>query len=299
MNLNSDAMLVSLRINAWSGRLYDRKASDLVAAQHEAIASAGRYNKRLLPKDAFAELTATISQARSTHFAQTLPWDDQGNRLLTVANYDHYTRLLDGLREKMVRERTRFIERYQENIARARVDLGKLFRIEDYPTDEALRGRFGVRYRITPVPEAEHFIAKLAAEDTDRVKRDIENRVRERLDDAVADLYRRLGEAISRVSERLRDDEEGKPLVFRNSMIENIRELVDIAPRLNVFGDDRLASLCERVKEKIASVEPDALRPSRSFDPQTRVRVKREADALIEQFAGYFGAPDENLQEAA
>ena len=299
MNLNSDAMLVSLRINAWSGRLYDRKASDLVAAQHEAIASAGRYNKRLLPKDAFAALTSTISQARSTHFAQTLPWDDQGNRLLTVANYEHYTSLLDALREKMVRERSRFIEHYGENIARARLDLGKLFRIEDYPTAEVLRDRFGIRYRITPVPEAEHFIAKLAAEDSERVKRDIESRIRERLDDAVADLYHRLGEAIARVSERLRDDEKGKPLVFRNSMIENIRELVDIAPRLNVFGDDRLAGLCEQVRLKIADVEPNALRPSRNFDPVARARVKRDADALMEQFAGYFGQPSEAQREAA
>ena len=50
MNLTHDAMLVSLRITAWSGRLYDRQASNHVAAQHDASASAGRYNKRLLPK---------------------------------------------------------------------------------------------------------------------------------------------------------------------------------------------------------------------------------------------------------
>ena len=49
MNLPHDAMLVSLRISAWSGRLYDRKASNHVAVHHEASASAGRYNKCLLP----------------------------------------------------------------------------------------------------------------------------------------------------------------------------------------------------------------------------------------------------------
>ena len=60
MNLTHDAMLVSLRINAWSGRLYDRQASNHVAAHHDASASAGRYNKRLLPKAAFAALTACV-----------------------------------------------------------------------------------------------------------------------------------------------------------------------------------------------------------------------------------------------
>ena len=68
MNLTHDAMLVSLRISAWSGRLYDRQASNHVAAHHDATASAGRYNKRLLPKAAFAALTATMSAARSCHY---------------------------------------------------------------------------------------------------------------------------------------------------------------------------------------------------------------------------------------
>ena len=74
------------------------------------------------------------------------------------------------------------------NIDQARLDLGKLFRIEDYPSKEALHGKFGIRYRITPVPDADHFMAKLASDDTDRVKRDIEHQVEERLHDAVGEL---------------------------------------------------------------------------------------------------------------
>ena len=88
MNLTHDAMLVSLRINSWSGRLYDRQASQQVAVHNDADTNAGRYNKRLLPKQAFAALAATMSNARTSHNANTLPWDDQGGRLLTVANYD-------------------------------------------------------------------------------------------------------------------------------------------------------------------------------------------------------------------
>ena len=303
MNLTHDAMLVSLRIAAWSGRLYDRQASTHVAVHHEASTAAGRYNKCLLPRTAFAAINSTMSAARTAHYAQSLPWDDQGSRLLPVANYERYTELMDGLRERMIRERARFIEDYEDNIDKARLDLGKLFRIAEYPSREDLHGKFGMRYRIIPVPDADHFMAKLASDDTDRVKRDIESQIEERLHDAVGDLYRRLGEAVERVSERLREDDEGKPLVFRDSMIGNIRELVDIVPRLNIFGDENLAQLCGQVKEKIASVEPDVLRPSKSFDPAARASVKREADALKERFAGYFapaaGTADEPAREAA
>ena len=299
MDLNRDAMLAGLRITAWSGRLYDREASDHVAVHHDASASAGRYNKRLLPKAAFAALTATMSEARTRHYANSLPWDDKGARLLTVANYEHYTELMDALRERVVRQRARFIEDYDDYVGQARLDLGKLFRIEDYPSKDALQDKFSIRYRITPVPDADHFIAKLASDDTDRVKRDIERHIEEQLHDAVGDLYRRLAEAVERVSERLEEDENGKPLVFRDTMISNIRDLVDVVPRLNIFGDDRLARLCEQVKDRIAGVEPDSLRPSRTFDPVARAHVKRDADALMEQFAGYFSPPSEPAREVA
>ena len=150
--------------------------------------------------------------------------------------------------------------------------------------------------RIVPVPWGSLKCDEtLASDDTERVKRDIETQ----LHDAVGDLYRRLGEAVERVSERLQEDPEGKPLVFRNSMISNIRDLVDVVPRLNIFGDDELAGLCQQVKDRIASVEPDALRPSKTFDPAARAQVKRDADELMEKFAGYFGARDEPVREAA
>ena len=228
MDLNRDAMLVGLHITAWSGRLYDREASNHVAVHHDASTSAGRYNKRLLPKAALAPLNAVMNESRTQHYAQSMPWDDKGSRLLTVANYERYTEVMDGLRERLVRQRARFIEDYDDYVEQARIDLGKLFRIEEYPSKEDLRDRFSIRYRITAVPDADHFIASLASDDTERVKRDIERHIEEQLHDAVGDLYRRLAEAVERVSERLDEDDNGKPLVFRDTMISNIRDLVDL-----------------------------------------------------------------------
>ena len=77
-----------------------------------------------------------------------------------------------------MRQRARFIEDYVEQ---ARIDLGKLFRIGEYPSKEDLRDRFSIRYRITPVPDSDHFMARLASEDTERVKRDIELHIEEQL----------------------------------------------------------------------------------------------------------------------
>lgn len=303
MNFDEDAMLVNLRITAWLGQLYDRQASAHVAVHHNANVDAGRYNKRLLPKSAFAAIAKTMNEARTSHYTNTLPWDDQGNRLLPVDNYDRYIETIDNLIERMIRQRAHFIKDYEDNIDQARIDLGKLFRIEEYPSREALQSRFAIEYKISSVPNANHFVARLAAKDTKRVKRKIERKIRKRLNNALDDLYRRLGESVERVSDRLQEDENGKPLVFRDSMIENIRSLVDIVPRLNIFDDENLARLCEQVEDRIANVDPDELRPSQSFNPVTRSQVKRDADALMEQFAGYLGAPEDEdkdpVREAA
>ena len=191
---------------------------------------------------------------------------------------------LDTLIERVVRERARFIEDYDDYVDQARLDLGRLFRLEDYPGTEALQGKFAIRYRIVPVPDARHFMADLAQGETERVRRDIEQQVRTRLNDAQRDLYRRLGEAVERVGERLREDENGKPLVFRDSLIENIRELVDVVPRLNIFADDDLAMLCREVKDKFAGIEPDALAPLgplRSQPPPSGQARRRCAQGAI------------------
>ncbi len=101
------------------------------------------------------------------------------------------------------------------------------------------------------------------------------------------------------VSERLTTDDQGKPLIFRNSMIDNIRDLVDIVPRLNIFQDPDLAHLCDEVKTRIANVDPNELRPSASFNHATRTQVKNDADALLEKFSGYFTAATAPQEEAA
>ena len=300
MDLNRDAMLVGLHIAAWSGRLYDRQASDHVAAHHEASTSAGRYNKRLLPKAAFASLTATMSEARTKHYANSLPWDDKGARLLTVANYEHYTELMDGLRERVVRQRARFIEDYDDYVDQSRLDLGKLFRIEDYPSKEDLQGKFAIRYRIAPVPDADHFIAQLASDDTERVKRDIERHVEAQLHDAVGDLYRRIGRS-GRAG--LRAASGG-----RRRQAAGFPGFDDLATSATWWTWCRASTSsattsspgsASRSRTRSRAWSPTRCRPSKTFDPAARAQVKRDADELSEKFAGYFGTGAEPVREAA
>ena len=50
-----------------------------------------------------------MSEERSCHYENRLLWDDKGAGLLTVANYEHCTGLMNALRERVVHQRARFI----------------------------------------------------------------------------------------------------------------------------------------------------------------------------------------------
>src|SRR5262245_28756261 len=86
------AMLVDLTISVWSGTKYDRTVSAEVARQHNTATDVGRYNKRLLARNApLTELQKIATAARTDHYAMTSPWLDTGQRILSSEMYlDHY-----------------------------------------------------------------------------------------------------------------------------------------------------------------------------------------------------------------
>ena len=87
------AMLVDLNISTYSGRKQDK------ATQEEVTTSKGAGSKQAASvyKNLFAncaELTAITkfqARARAEHYRLTLPWSDNGSRLLPTASLLNYT----------------------------------------------------------------------------------------------------------------------------------------------------------------------------------------------------------------
>src|ERR1017187_4195336 len=77
------AMLAAVHISIWTAVKHDRKISRDVASQHGAHQGAGRYNKQLLRgADKLDELRTLAGQVRQYFYQITLPWSDEGFRLL-------------------------------------------------------------------------------------------------------------------------------------------------------------------------------------------------------------------------
>jgi hypothetical protein len=83
------AMLAAVHISIWTAVKHDRKVSRQVADEHGAPETAWRYNKKLLSGAArLADLRSFAGQIRQSFYKITLPWSDEGYRLLPAHAHD-------------------------------------------------------------------------------------------------------------------------------------------------------------------------------------------------------------------
>lgn len=279
--INSRALLVNLSISTWSARKFDRAISDEIAAQHNAARDAVRANKSLIQGDSYKALIRAAQAARTAHYFHSLAWSDEGWRLLPTANHTAYTdelRALQGQFQTALAEFVRDYPRLQE-IARAR--LNGMYKAADYPHPAAIADRFRISTEFTPVPSSGDFrLDELTADELQRVEQSVTNRVERATADAVGDAWQRLHEVVSAMRERLAQPDA----VFRDSLVNNARDVVEVLGRLNVTGDASLEAMRATVAADLTQYDPQELRDAPAIREQTAAR----ADEILTAMQGAF-----------
>ena len=279
MSIESKAMLINLSISCWSGRKYDRKVSDEIAEEKSAEQSAGRYNKCIINRPVIAKIEKVANKIRIFHYTNTLPWGNEGSRILPSANYFDYTKRFRELKYEFENASNEFINQYENEIIAAQKTLGAMFKQEDYPTKSRIEGAFSVETSVYPIPIASDFRVALGKEEEEKIKNDIENNIKNVINVATKDLWQRLYDVVSKMHNKLKD----KDSIFRDSLVENIGELCQLLPKLNVTGDNEL----EKTRREIEStllVKPESLRNNETL----RETTAAIAENLAAKMAGYI-----------
>lgn len=287
--LSSRAMLSSLSISQWSASKHDRQASEEIAAHHGAQPDVGRYNKILIPRETLAEVRMIADEARREHYFMTLPWDDNGYRVLPAAVYMEHTEKLRDYSRQFLAAVEVFAAQFDKLVLESRARLGGLFRPEDYPSLKEIRDKFAFETKVMPLPDANDFRVSLGDEEKDRIKRQITASVQASLTVASQELWQRMYEAVSHMAERLsayKTSAEGVEHPFRDSIVTNLVKLVDVMPRLNVTGDPELERLTCQVRSSLL-VDPAQLRKSEDVRTETAQKAARIAQQMAGYMAGY------------
>lgn len=281
MNLSDRALLVQLSISQWTARKYDKKTSADVARTHNATLDAGRYNKHLLPMaDLLENIHKKSSAIREKFYANTLPWGTAGQQILPTSNYLGFMADFRKERDEWNSLVRLFGDNYPALRDHAKLRLGGLYDPSDYPHENEIRAKFHMDMAVYPVPTAD-FRVSIASAELERIQQDVARRVEQAQQGAMNDLWKRIYDRVKHMAEKLADPKA----IFRDTLVENIREQCSMLSRLNFADDANLEAMRQEIESSLIH-HPDALRN----DPDLRRDTAAEAKAIMDKMAIFMGA---------
>jgi len=186
--------------------------------------------------------------------------------------------------QEMNRKVNAFITRYEDEIEYEKKRLGDLFNEADYPLPATLREKYAFSITPEPIQTADDFRVKLSDEEVEKIKKDITDRLEDRQKEAMRDVWKRLYDVVKHMADKVKDKEAGKNVALHPTIVENIVDLCDMLPKLNLTGDQELDNMAKEVKQSITKYPVDDIR---DYD-NIRKHVINEADKLLSKMDGFI-----------
>lgn len=258
LSLKEKVMIVNLTISQWGARKYDKGATKEVEDAHQAK-EAGRFNKVLMASDTLTKISKIGNKVRVFHYENTLPWGDNGDRILPTEKYFTYISELGSLKMEFNSLCDQFIDEYVEEKERSKKRLNSLYKEADYPQPESIRKKFDIGVNFMPIADGNDLRVNMSESVINTIKSQITRELENRINSATTDILDRLRKAVSRMADTLQD----KDSVFRDSLVGNIESLVENLPSLNFNNDPHITEVIGYCENLV--VDPERLRTNRKF----------------------------------
>jgi hypothetical protein len=276
-SIATSSMRVGLSISIPTMRKLDKKATREVLAHNNAKTGAANVHKKLVSSTLHTELTKLVSAIRTAHRLQTVPWGDLGDRLVANENLIEYKNEMEEFEREFWALAERVIEAYPNDKARAEEALGDMFNPNEYPSVAELRTKFKFSFPIEVVPDIGDWRVDVGNQAVKEARDQYKQVVVERVNKVKQDLADRLKEPLERMSKGLDYVEEADKTGFRNTLVDNILNIVKLIRTCNLGADPALTAIQKQLEATLAGVTPDKLRHS----PTLRAKTKSEVDKII------------------
>jgi hypothetical protein len=280
--IQNSSVLVDLNLSVWTGRKMDKKTSDeVVAAKSARSKNAASVSKHLLAgNDTLTRIQKHAANIRNWHYEQTLPWSDGGSRLLPMKSFFDYKARLGEFEQEFDSMIEEFVREYPVLVSAAAFQLGDLFDRSEYPEVETIQDRFRFKYVFLPVPEMGDFRVDVGTEAKVELQAQYDKFYQTKLDDAMKDMWDRLHDSLSKLSERLDYSDDGVKKVFRDTLVTNALDVCSMLSNLNVTNDPKLEDARRKLEQTLSGIEATDLRES----PALRNDVKTRVDNILKSF---------------
>lgn len=270
---------------SWLGT--QRKLSDLQTKQaadtFHAATDLVTASKRLIDtkNTTYRTLTAIKSQASSYWRSMTLPYPQEGVRLIRQSDVAAFEDKMREFKEQLAAAAANLQLEYETLKDAAREKLGELYNPNDYPA--SLEGVFAIRWEYPPVEPPNYlmtFNPELYAQEQSRIQQRFETAV-VMAEEAFAE---QLQDMVAHLIERLTDEPDGTKKTFRASAIDNLKEFYDNFRSMNVRSNVQLENLIQQASNLVSGVDAKDLRTNTTLRQDIRTQmasVKTALDTMI------------------
>lgn len=278
---NDKAVFLSLKVSILgNSRKVSAQAVD-VDADKEML----RVSKQLLDSPEYEAIKSLAGVVRKTVKQLSLPadWLRSGMSLVPLP-------LVEKLDEKLAEYRTqlaglvaKFCEMYEFRKADAEQRLKDLYNPEDYPAIDKVRGSFQIehQYLSMNVPDS---LKEVKAEIWERERQAASSQWQEAIGEMRTLLRVQFKELVDHLTDRLTPSPDGKKKIFKDSMIGNFKEFLEVFDMKNIGEDAELADLVGKARLALAGKTANQLRNSSSTKTAVREafgNIKSVLDSML------------------
>ncbi len=283
--VRSTAMLADVSISLWSAERSDAKIMDKAKADAGAVGNVGRAIKNLLAgADTSLKTTRSAYNAvRSEHYSLTLPWvadphaeRARGPRLLPNVLFERYLTAMSARKREALAALDIFVAEYPDLVVTAKANLGALADV-DYPDQNEVRASFKVAFDFEPIPAGTQFRG-LSDNMLEKLSRGLAAKQQRMVEAAQAGMWEQVRDRIKHVVERLADPKN----TFKNSTIENVKELLILLPGWNVASDPRVTEITSDIERMLGAVDTKAIRKHETVRKDVSAQAQAVADKLTQ-----------------
>lgn len=279
-SLSQRGLLVQVNISQWAARKLDKEATATVIKAHKTDATAGGYNKRLLPNaKELQDVNQHASQIRKYFYEQTLPWMSDGSRIISAKNILKFRTTIKKMQTEFEGAVNDFEAAYPRLQAQAQKTLGGLYNPEEYPAHSHVKEKFKCEVISYPLPDVNDFRVEV----TETEKKQFIHKMKEVEAAAMREVWERFHGVVKAAAEKL----SAPDAIFRDSLMENMKEMCSILPALNISEDPKIDAMKKEVEKLIGSYSVENLREDKGERSKAAKKLKEVQDKMA-AFAGAY-----------
>ena len=270
-SISSAAMIVDFNASVWTARKKDHKASEDVTDANHADKGVANVSKNLLGN--CAELLAVqkfAANVRNVHYSMTMPWSDNGSRLLTTAQYFRYHEAMTDCQQEFARLVDEFLRVYEWKIMEAQATNGSLCNRDEYPTRAGLESKFAFRMAYIPLPDAGDFRIDIGNEAMEQIKSQYSDQYASAIKTAMTDIWHKLHDNLSTLVRQLDVNDEGKGNRLYDTVFDRAIELTEMLGTCNVTGDSQMEAMRRQLETALHGLNLEQIKNSPSLREDTR-----------------------------